>query len=359
MLIQFQMLFTLILAFPILIEDRESNAFDWACQYICFAYAIQGAIHLTGFLVPPIGEFLVSIKPEELQDMLMDENHNIENFRGYALTGSLFFELPAGYGIAFILFIRILLMEGQQYITGYKSYLVFFFLCMGIILSGRTGFVGIAAGICLYFIFVPDPIVIAVNLIKKTFFFIPFLLIIYFYLLTPSQRMTFESAVFPFAFEAFYNMNESGEFRTGSTDATKNFYFPIDDKTLLFGAGADVYGGRVPFPATDAGYMRSVIYGGIPLLIILFIYQYLYFRIPLRLTGRFKTREDRIAFWCFLICFAYILVLHIKDTALGTLHSIESICLFMGSTYMIQYYRRLDDSEMAENAEIAENAETN
>jgi hypothetical protein len=348
MIIQFQMLFTLVLAYPILIEDRDSESFDIASQLICYVYAIQGVIHLTGFLVPAVGDWLISIKPTGLQDMLMGG----ENFRGFALTGSLFFELPAGYGIAFILFVRLQLISGQQYITGFGRYFVFCFIIIGIMLSGRTGFVGMAIGIVLYFIFVPDPFLIVTNLLKKAIAFVPAILIIYFFLLTPSQRQSFEMKVFPFAFEAFYNVQEGKEFGTASTDVTMSFYFPLDDKTLVFGAGADVYGGNIPFPATDAGYMRSVIYGGLPLLIILLIYQFLYFYVPLRLSSKFKTKEDRVAFWCFLLSFFYVLVLHIKDTALGTMHSVEAILLFMGSTYIIQYYNRPETEAIPEETEI-------
>jgi hypothetical protein len=341
MFIEFSMLFALVYALPLFIEDRESEAFELASLYICYAYALQGLIHLTGYLYQPFGDFIVSIKPEELQDMLMNPDHTeIINFRGYALTGSLFFELPAAYGLAFLMFIRLQLVENQRYLTGFKAYAVFFLMLIGIILSGRTGFIGVAVGIVLYFVFVQDPIVIFVSLLKKAIFAIPVLLFIYFFLLTASQKQGLQDDVFPFAFEAFYNVTEGKEFRTMSTDATISFYFPLKDITLVVGEGADGFSVGTSYTSIDAGYMRTLIYGGLPFLIIMLIYQYLYFSIPISLARAYKTQKERIAFLCFIFSFIYILLLHIKDTALGTLQGMETMYLFLGATFIIQYYKQ-------------------
>ncbi|GHT13688.1 hypothetical protein FACS189426_18940 [Bacteroidia bacterium] len=347
------MLFTLIYAFPLFIEDRESEAFELASLYICYAFALQGLIHLTGYFYPPFGEFMVSIKRYEMQSMLMDDSHTvIINFRGYALTGSLFFELPAAYGLAFLMFIRLQLIENQQYLTGFKAYAVSLLMFIGIMLSGRTGFVGVAVGILLYFIFIPDPIVIFMDLLKKAALVIPVMLFVYFVLLTPAQQEGLQENVFPFAFESFYNVSEGKEFRTASTDATLSFYFPLDDRTLVVGAGADVWSGGTSYRHTDAGYMRTIIYGGIPFLIIMLIYQYLYFAIPIALAIAYNTKKEKIAFWCFLLSFVYILVLHIKDTALGTLQGIETMYLFLGATFIIQSYHKQKPVPETDTADI-------
>jgi hypothetical protein len=353
MFIEFSMLFAIIYAFPLLIEDRESEAFELASLFICYAFALQGLIHLIGYLYPPFGEYMVSIKSHEMQGMLMDDQRTqIINFRGYALTGSLFFELPAAYGLAFLMFIRLQLIESQRYLTGYKAYAVFFLIMIGIILSGRTGFVGVGVGIALYFIFVPDPIVIFVNLLKKAAITVPFLLFVYFFLLSPTQQEGLQENVFPFAFEAFYNVTEGREFGTASTDVTMSFYFPLNDKTLVVGSGADVWSGGTSYRHTDAGYMRTIIFGGIPFLIIMIIYQYLYFSIPISLTRAYNTKKEKVAFWCFLFSFIYILVLHIKDSALGTLQGMETMYLFLGATFIIQCYRKQKPVEEADTVDM-------
>ncbi|MCL1938760.1 MAG: hypothetical protein FWF52_10235 [Candidatus Azobacteroides sp.] len=344
-LVMLSMLLALVYVLPLLIEGNEKTAYEEAAFILCYAFALQGAIHLTGFLVPPVGDFLFDMKPEGTKAAILDPSANIDKFRAYALTGSIFFELPSAYGVACIMFLRIQLMEDQQYITSYKSYAIFFLLIIGICLSGRTGFVGIALGLVWYLFFAYNKLGAIFKTGVRVLAGYVVLLCAFYLFLSPKQQASFVDDLFPFAFEMYYNYVDEGQLRTASTDVTmKNFYYPLEDKTLLYGDGV---GSREHqfYKGTDAGYMNALIYGGIPYLLVLLVYQALYFIQPVSVAYKRNTRENMIDLSCFVLLYIYMLILEYKDTALGTQHLTEVIFLFLGSCYLIKYYENQEESE--------------
>jgi hypothetical protein len=344
--IQLSMLLTLVYILPILMEDvKESNAFEEALIIICYTFALQGAIHFAAYLIPPLGDFILYMKPDYFIADIENPAKNFHRFRGYALSGSVYFELPSAYGVAFILFVRLQQIKGQTYLTGYKSYIVFILFIIGIMLTGRVGFVGVGVGIGLYFLFVKDPVAILGRIFKNVLAFLPVLMIIWFFVISPSQRKSIEAEVFPYAFEFYYKFKDTGRIATGSSDTTfKAFYFSLETETLLFGHGVDdIFGLLDQYGFTDAGYMRTIMFGGIPFLICLLVYQFLYFSMPIKAALRYKEEETRKDFYCFLFLFIYILVLHLKDYALGLQHLTEVLFLYAGISYLIKYYAKLEE----------------
>jgi len=331
----FFMLSALIFALPILIED-ESTAFRDAVLVICSAFAIQGFIHTLGFLIAPVGDWLFNFQTERIKEMMLDPSRNIDRFRAYSLTGSPFFELPAAYGVACILFFRLQLGKDKGFLTGWRSYVIMFFLVMGIMLSGRTGFVGFFIGLFLYIFFTWRDSVIFKNIWKIFGVFI--LLVILFYAgLTSKQRESFIDDLFPFAFEAYYNWRDTGKFDTGSSDAlVEGHYFTIPSETLLWGEGGDS-GAVSGFGHTDAGYMNNLIFGGMFYLVFLIICQSFYILPPMRLAGAYASRQKRIDFYCFLFLFAYMFILEAKAPTLGTQHITMVLLLYAGITYIVEY----------------------
>jgi hypothetical protein len=344
LLIQFSMLCALIYALPLFFERKTSEAYEDALLIIVCAFALQGFIHLMGYVIPPFGEFLISIKPQGFQDLLNDPKRNVDRFRGYAFSGTTFFELPSAYGAAFIVYIRLLLMKGQQYLVGYKSYIMLVLIVIGIMLTGRIGFVGIGIGLIFYFIFVPDPILILSRIFKATVVFLPVILVVYFIVLSPWQQRELQTDILPYAFEFFYNFAETGRFGTWSSDVTfKAFYYPLRDETLLLGHGTEnIYSVLHMYPFTDAGYMKNLLFGGIPYLSCLIIYQFLYFSKPIFVSFQNRDSESKIDRYFFFCLFAHILAVHIKDLALGVQHLTEVLFLFVGISYMVKYYAKIE-----------------
>jgi hypothetical protein len=302
-----------------------------------------------GYLHPPFGEFIMSLKPIEMQAAIRDPHKNIAAFRGYALTGSVFFELPCAYGVAFMAFMRLQLMEGQKYIRGHMSYLVFALIVLGVMLTGRVGFFGIALGIGLFFMYEVDPIVIISRILKRAAAFLPVLLIFYFVILSPTQRHSVENQLFRYAFEAVYKWIETGHFTTTSSNTTiEGFYFPLKDETVIFGHGFNGQNNAM-YTWTDAGYMRSLIFGGVIYLFCQIFYQLLYFIRPISIAkSRKDEQEGRIDMVFFILLFVFMLIVHIKDSALGVQHLTETIFLLLGSSYITRHYAKLEFTKQKE-----------
>ena len=338
LLLQLYMLCSLVYCLPILIEDK-SKAWQETIQVVCFAFTLQGMIHLTGFLFPPIGEWLFEIKPEDFKETVLDPVRNIDKFRGYALAGSIFFELPAAYGVACFLFFRLQLMKDQDWITGWKSYIVILFLLIGIALSGRTGFVGFFIALGLYLLLAKNKIMLIVRNIWKYILIGICIVVVTNFLISPQQRKNFEDELFPFAFEAYYNYKKTGDFTTGSTDALQErHYFRLSEETILKGHGIMSIDTKM-YPNTDSGYLNNLIFGGIFYYLCLIIYQSLYFIDPLR---RSYVQGQKgilnIDFIFFTGLFVYMLILEYKAVTLGTQHITEVLLLYAGISFLISHY---------------------
>jgi hypothetical protein len=339
--LQFVMLCALIYALPLLLEGEEEHAFESCLFLICYAFATQGFIQLMAFLIPPLGDFMISIKPEETQQMLSGTAYKIY-FRGYALSGSIFFELPAGFGLAYMALVRLLAIEEQKYITGYKLYIIFILLFVGSMFSGRTSFIGLAIAVVMGILLIKSPFQLLIKNFSAILGFIILFAVIYGLVLPSRQKQILIDDVFPFAFEFYYNYEESGRLSTSSSDAMiYSHYYWLPDKTLLHGDGriAGINGGF--YGETDAGYMRNALYGGIPFIICLVIYQWLYVMRPLSISVQRRwTREGYGDFICFLMFFMYIFILEYKGSALGFMNIMEVLLFFLGSSYLVRYYYR-------------------
>ena len=168
------------------------------------------------------------------------------------------------------------------------SLMVFYFLCFAIIsvlgnIISRTTTVGMGLGLFVFAISTGlYKFVIKVSKIKIIRVFavvlalgIPFT--IYFYNTNASFRDQIE-----YGFEGFFNLVESGEFQTGSTDELSAMWvWPHDTQTWLIGSGQ--FGSREVGNYnyfSDIGYCRFVSYSGligITVFGLYFIYNAIYF----------------------------------------------------------------------------------
>ena len=343
LILQFFMLSSFIFCLPLFIENEENEAYEKMSVLICYAFALQGIIHLAGYLYTPFGNFLYDLKGPGFKAFMEDPSYGLAKFRGYALTGSIFFELPAAYGVACIMFFRLQLKEGQKYLSGFKAYIVLFFLIAGISLSGRTGFIGFFMGLLLYAVYSFDKFSKWVKNTWKLILGIAFALVFFYLLLTPRQQKSMNDEIFPFAFEAYYNWRDKGTFSTGSSDALiHGHYYALRGETLLAGHGTPA-SENIGYKPTDAGYMNAMVFGGVLYVLCLAIYQYLYFAIPLSVNYRRQTNEEKHDFLCFFLLFAYIFILEYKADALGTQHITEVLFMAVGSSFLIKYYYQLEN----------------
>jgi len=340
--VEFMMLGATVFALPLLIEGKESTAFEELALIICYAFAIQGVIDFAAYLYTPLGDFLIRLKPYDA--MQLDENPEfMERFRYSNLSGTRLVELTASFGVAFIVFFWVQLKSNLPLMKGWKKYFIFCFIFIGTTLSGRTGFIGLLMGLGGWVFFSFNRIFI---FFKKNVSYIVvsslLILFVYFFVFTEKQRQSFSDEVFPFAFEWYYNYEDYGKLEVNSMEATQYHYYYLYDETLLKGHGLEAYGGHGPYPHSDAGYTNTLVFGGIPLLLCLIIYQCLYFVRPISIA----LNRDRVSIGFFILLFLYIFIAEIKAPMVGSLHVIEVMYLALGFGYIIQYHSQKEQNEL-------------
>jgi hypothetical protein len=331
------MLFALVYALPIFFKNVKDDFFEYIMVLVIYIFVIQGVISLISFVYEPVGDFLISLHNEGTVDRL---SHVA--FRFYCLSGNSFFDLPAGFGLSIMLFIRLQFIEGKDYFPGIRKYLIFVILLIGCSFIGRTSFVGVALSLAMGIFMVQDVAVklrrIIVGLLGSSI-----ILLIMFFLLKPAQQQMVQNNVLPFAFEFFYRYQEGDGLRTASSDSLEDMYFPVSQETLwkgdgyFFAPGGYAVGGY--YKGTDAGYMRQVLFGGIPYILLLILYQLLFFLKPMRLASyqmKITNRNDLLLWLTFL---GYIFVLNYKGDALGRMQLYQVLILLLGTAYIKQYDR--------------------
>ncbi|MCS0305988.1 hypothetical protein [Vibrio diabolicus] len=124
------------------------------------------------------------------------------------------------------------------------------------------------------------------------FLFLSFLgLFISLFLILNNREILNDSFVLKWAIEPILNYVDYGELSTKSSDTISSFYFYPGDKTFLFGDWHYVNLDGTYYKSVDAGYMRMMLYMGMPVSIIVYVsfiisfvfvsfkYQLLYYKI--------------------------------------------------------------------------------
>ena len=348
-LVELMMLGATVYVMPLLVEGKESTAFQEIALLICYAFALQGALDLAAFLYSPLGDLFVTLKPGDA--VLLDNDSDFGNrYRFCNLSGTRLVELTASFGVSFIVFFLVQTKYNHPLMSGWKKYFIFLFILIGTMFSGRTGFIGFVLGLSgwLFFSFLRIVHFFERN-IKYIIGFTALLLFVFYVVLPDKQRRSFTDGVFPFAFEWYYNYIDHGTFDVGSADAIPEHYYYLYDQTLLAGHGLDAFGGasfdKYGYTHSDAGYMNTLVYGGIPFLLVLIIYQFLYFIRPIEAALNNKPAKDWISVVFLLLLLIYIFIAEIKASMVAYLHVIEVMYLALGSSYLIQHYKQKELGE--------------
>ena len=197
---------------------------------------------------------------------------------------------PAGVRFAVILIMIAGVLTLSKVVKRSVGLMVFYFLCFAIIsvlgnIISRTTTVGMGLGLLVFALSTGlYKFVIKVGKIKIMRVFGVMLAIgiptvIYYYNVNPSFQKQIE-----YGFEGFFNLFESGEFQTSSTDELSTMWvWPHDTQTWLIGSGR--FGSRDLgnyYYFSDIGYCRFVSYSGligITVFGLYFIYNAVYFSI--------------------------------------------------------------------------------
>ncbi|MGB1295653.1 MAG: hypothetical protein ACPG6V_09245 [Flavobacteriales bacterium] len=182
-------------------------------------------------------------------------------FRGiaFSLTKNYDFALAQSFGL-FIILAKFFRSQIKWF-----EYVTISLILLSIIVSGRTGFIGVAMVIAIivskiitFQIFLTSirKFILAAGIVYLGYFSLQFIF--------PSLYSSVNNNLLPWAFEFYYNYMETGELTTESSDQLHDsHYYDLPDKTLFHGDGKYTRPDGFYYGLTDAGYMRQALYFGI------------------------------------------------------------------------------------------------
>lgn len=269
---------------------------------------IQSIVIIVMFVDPAIREFVFYWFANE-QIVEMSERYG--GIRGFGIAGSVTYDFSVLLSVIMI-FTSYQLCNSSQSQRFYIFAWVLGFL--SIMMTGRTGFLGIFISLLLIFYFlrkkqsllgVNQLVVISIVAISACFIFLQDIWI------------QVVEVIIPYAFEMFFSAFEGKGLSTNSTDLLYKMYFPIEESTLFFGDAMWRGNSGGYYMHTDAGYMRHVLfYGVIGSAILYFLYIYAF-------VCSFNLCDKRWRFFILAIT-GYFFVVHAKgDFLVGSSMNIK------------------------------------
>lgn len=245
--------------------NAKIDIVDYGCRLIVWSFMLQSIIQILAFSNSQIASLVHLTYFGSVIELY--EGHG--GVRGVSLTGSPGWGLTVGYGIAFLLYTKIYLIDNKPTML---SILYGLLLVIGNFFAGRSGFIGAILSVLMF-------VISTVPLYRKLLIllFVPFLNILVIALISilfPQMVNTLVEKVFPFVFEFYYAYESTGEIQTGSTNVLKEMWqVPISFETFWLGDGYFMNPfGTGYYMKTDVGILRNILYGGILWYILIVLY---------------------------------------------------------------------------------------
>lgn len=282
---------------------------------------IQGLIILMMFLSEMFRNIIYSLSKVDAAQLM----ERYDGFRGFGLSGSVTYDLAVILSIDLIFLSFLIIKKRINILFSIFAYIV---IIISILMSGRTGWVGIGLSfIILLFDILRNANVKIMTYLGVVIIFIltgfPIILQSYY----PEAYDVVMLKIIPYAFEMFVNYFNGEGLSTHSSDILQKMYFPISEKTFLFGDGfyknpanKDLY-----YMGTDAGYMRQILFYGIfPSLLLYMTYLYGFYRIYVNIKF-----VKGFASVILLLCGYYFLVQYKGAFLTGSPMNIKIFCLLL------------------------------
>lgn len=311
----------LIVTFFFIIHPRGS--FTLFLYYIVGAIFAQCVISIAMHQNATIRDFFNSLQMVDLVALAKRQETEGARLLGYGVA---FFGAGISCGFALIVLVYIILKTKLNLISIILIASVYCFIAYVGLLSARTTSIGLFASIILAVILIFTS---GKKKVQKGQFF-RFLAVA---ALFGSIGHTLAYLYFPefadWAFEAFINYSNTGEFRTASSDGLENmFQLPHTFDQWLYGWGV------MEFWGSDVGYTRLLFYVGLPGTLAYFFYQFMLVKMSFT--------NDRAFTFTLLIMYAYNLALNYKGLSDLNLFMYLFIFYFLHYRYYIytpQLYR--------------------
>lgn len=294
-------------------------------KYIVISFFIQSIIEIVASVTPSFAAALLPF------NRAYEFAENESGRRGLALAAGTGWSLGLAYGLLYIVYVKRYLLDG---ISAPKIFLGVILLA-GTMFAGRTGFVGAAFGVVLFFLNAKRGLAYKMLLVFKVLLFI-IIICLLFYFCFPAVTTHLVENVFPFAFEPFYRLFYNDEFSTSSTDRLQEMWeVEISPIEVLIGTGNFTEPSGSYYKHIDIGIMRNLFYWGILGYIFIIVYQ-LYFLVPIRI--RSTDRKLKWNMWVYRFCLmAYLFLMEFKAMVIGFNKMSMSIVFLLAYFYYYEY----------------------
>lgn len=243
----------------------STQVIDYVLTAFVIVVLIQSLFAISFYFFPSFQSFCYKIFPLTDREFYSVELSQGTRFIG---LGSCFFGAGAIHGLA------LLVLAYLFFTCIFKSKVVWTFSYMVILFTGvmmaRTTIIGLVFSILLIFAWKPFNIKILRHKFALIILFIVAILLFIGLVLT-----YLDEQILMQAFEFFYNYEKSGSFESASTNRLGEMYaMPKHFDTFLFGDGLYNLKSGGYYMSTDVGYMRLLYYGGIPMIIFYYYFQW-------------------------------------------------------------------------------------
>lgn len=275
---------------------------------LTYVFGIQALISILSFLSPSVRELVANFQFSE--DAATAES-SYAGIRGMALSGRLYFEFSASCGLLMIFQMKRILESSG---VGYKSIILLFLIIICGFFAGRTSLIGFAISVIFLLLYKIEK-KYKVRVIVKFLLFVAIFIMGVIIILPSEAKFFITEHLLPWVFDLFIKYYE-----TGSTESSASFHslnemysnVTISARDWLSGCGKYTNSDGTYYGHVDAGYLRQILYWGIPGLIISLSYTVLMFARP------WKSAKDtwNARLFLFLI-FLYTLIVHYKGDILS------------------------------------------
>lgn len=291
-------------------------------KYIVCAFLIQSLIEIIASITPSFAASLLYF------NRAYDFYESEPGRRGLALAAGTGWSLGLAYGLLYIVFMKRYLLNGINIYNIVAGVI----LLTGTMFAGRSGFVGAAFSIILFFLNANRGVAYKVLVVVKIILFVIFACLS-FYLLFPTLTNHLVKNVFPFAFEPFYKLFYNNKFSMGSTDKLMEMWrVSIRPDEILLGTGyfTDPLTGSY-YKLIDIGIMRNLFYWGIVGYVIMILYQ-LYLVSPIKRTGVSGPQKWNLTVYRFCLIL-YLFAMEFKAMTIGFNKMAVSVVFLLGYFY--------------------------
>ena len=282
---------------------------DYVLLCIVLAFVSQSIIQVIAFMLPAFREIVFLFQfPEDAE-----RAEYYGGIRGLAISGRLFFELAASYGLVAILYMKYLL---DNDLGGVKYILYFILLFIGSFFVGRTAIIGFAISF-LYLILYQHKSFFNLKLLMRLIVVSALFSTIVLVCLSEEYRSVILDKLLPWVFELFYKYADTGHAQSNSLDSLNDMYsIEITNREWLFGVGKYVNFDGTYYKETDSGFLRQILFWGLMGSALNLIYMFSFLYVPFQRTlGDCLSRNNEILF--FVLIVGYLFMLHYKGELMG------------------------------------------